>query len=86
VEALQVLTVYAEQPVYKLIMKKLKKKLLVETDEGNPEVEFVQRKKINMIKKGQCFCCREKGHKASECETEKKENEETGQTLWATEC
>jgi hypothetical protein len=32
-EALQVLMVYAEQPVSKLIVKKLKKKQLVETDE-----------------------------------------------------
>jgi hypothetical protein len=32
-EALQVLMVYGEQPVYKSIMKKLKKKQFVETDE-----------------------------------------------------
>jgi hypothetical protein len=44
-EALQVLMVYAEQPVYKLIMKKLKKKQLVETDKGSPEVVFAQMKK-----------------------------------------
>jgi Zinc knuckle len=68
VEALQVLMVYAEQPVYKLIMKKLKKKQLVETDEGSPEVAFAP-----------CFHCGEKGHKASECKKNRKEDEETAQ-------
>jgi Zinc knuckle len=77
VEALQVLMVYAEQPVYKSIMKKLKKKQLAETDEGSPEVAFVQMKKTKMIKKGLCFQCGEKGHKASECKKKKKEDEET---------
>jgi hypothetical protein len=37
-----VLTVYAEKPVYKLIMKKLKKKQFIETDEGSPDVVFAQ--------------------------------------------
>jgi hypothetical protein len=60
-------------------MKKLKKKQLVETDEGSPEVAFAQMKKTEMIKKGLCFCCREKGHKASECEKKKKEDEETAE-------
>jgi hypothetical protein len=72
-----VLMVYAEQPVYKSIMKKLKKKQLVETDEGSPEVAFAQMKKTKMIKKGLCFCCGKKGHKASECKKKKKEDEET---------
>jgi hypothetical protein len=79
VEALQVLMVYAEQPVYKSIMKKLKKKQLVETDEGSPEVVFVQMKKTKMIKKGMCFCCGEKGPKASECEKKKNEDKETAE-------
>jgi hypothetical protein len=69
--------VYAEQPVYNSIMKKLKKKQLAETDEGSPEVAFAQMKKTKMIKEGLCFCCREKGHKASECKKKKKEDEET---------
>jgi hypothetical protein len=79
VEALQVLMVYAEQLVYKSIMKKLKKKQLAETDEGSPEVAFVHMKKTEMIKKGLCFRCREKGQKASECEKKKKEDEETAE-------
>jgi hypothetical protein len=37
--------VYAEQPVHKSIMRKLKKKQLVESDERSPEVLFVQMKK-----------------------------------------
>jgi hypothetical protein len=77
VEALQVLMVYAEQPVYKSIMKKLKKKQLVETDEGSPEV--AQMNKTEMIKKGLCFCCGEKGHKACECKKKTKEDEETAE-------
>jgi malic enzyme len=72
-----VLMVYAEQPVYKSM--KLKKKQLVETGEGSPEVAFVQMKKTEMIKKGLCFCCREKGHKATECKKKKKEDEETAE-------
>jgi hypothetical protein len=79
VETLQVLMVYAEQPVYKLIMKKLKKKQLVETGEGTPEVAFAQMKKTKMIEKGLCFRCGEKGHKASEFEKKKKEDEETAE-------
>jgi hypothetical protein len=78
-EALQVLMVYAEQPVNKSIMKKLKKKQLVETYEGSPEVAFVQMKKTKMIKKGLRFHCGEKGHKASECKKNKKEDEETAE-------
>jgi Zinc knuckle len=77
-EALQVLMVYSEQPVYKAIMKKLKKRQSVETEEGSPDISFVQMKKIDMIKKGLCFRCGEKGHKASECE-KKKESEETAE-------
>jgi hypothetical protein len=71
-EALQVLMVYAEQPANMLIIKKLKKKQLAETDEGSSEVVFAQMKKTKMIKKGLCFCCREKGHKASEGERRKR--------------
>jgi hypothetical protein len=58
---------------------KLKKKQLVETDEGTPEVVCVQMKKTEMIKEGLCFCCIEKGHKASECQKMKKEDEETAE-------
>jgi hypothetical protein len=67
-EALQVLMVYSERPVYKAIMKKLKKCQSVETEEGSPDILFVQMNKIDMIKKGLCFCCGERGQKASECE------------------
>jgi hypothetical protein len=58
-KALKVLMVYAEQPVYKSIMKKLKKKQMVETDEGSPEVAFVQMKKTKRIKKGLFLLWRE---------------------------
>jgi hypothetical protein len=67
-EALQVLMVYSEQPVYKAIMKKLKKRQSVETEKGSLDILFVQMKNIDMIKKGLCFCCGERGQKASECE------------------
>jgi hypothetical protein len=53
-------------------MKKLKKHQSPETEDGGPDILFVQMKKINMIEKGMCFCCIEKGHKASECEKKKK--------------
>jgi hypothetical protein len=79
VESWQVLMVYAEQPVYKSIMKKLKKKQLVETDKGSPEVAFALMKKTKMIKKGLCFHCGEKGHKASEGKKKKKEDKETAE-------
>jgi hypothetical protein len=59
-------------------MKKWKKCQSVETEEGSPDISFVQMNKIDMIKKGLCFCCGEKGHKASECE-KKKENKETAE-------
>jgi hypothetical protein len=36
-------------------------------------------KKTEMIKKGLCFHGGEKGHKASECEKKKKEDEETAE-------
>jgi hypothetical protein len=49
-----------------------KKRQSVETEKGGPDISFVQMKKIEMIKKGLCFCCGEKGHKASECEEKKK--------------
>jgi hypothetical protein len=77
-KALQVLMVYSEQPVYKAIMKKLKKCQSVETEEVSPDILFVQMKNINMIKKGLCFCCGENGHKVSECE-KKKDNKETAE-------
>jgi hypothetical protein len=47
-EALQVLMVYLEQPVYKKIMRHQS----VETEEGGPGISFAQMKKIEMIKKG----------------------------------
>jgi hypothetical protein len=53
--------VYSEQPVFKAIMKKLKKHQSVETEEGCPDISFAQMKKVDMIKKGLCFCCGEKG-------------------------
>jgi hypothetical protein len=53
----------------------LKKHQSLETEEGIPDMQMT---KINMIKKGLCFCCGEKGHKASECE-KKKENKETAE-------
>jgi hypothetical protein len=64
-EALQVMMVFADQPVYKAIMKKMKKKRSMD-DNGNPDVSFVMSK-IEMIKKGLCFKWGDKGHKASEC-------------------
>jgi hypothetical protein len=63
-EALQVMMVFTDQPVYKAIMKKMKKKQSMD-DDGNPDVSFAMSK-VEMIKKGLCFKCGEKGHKASE--------------------
>jgi hypothetical protein len=36
-------------------------------------------KKIERIKKGLCFHCRQKRHKASECEKKKRVDEETAE-------
>jgi hypothetical protein len=44
--ALQVLMVYSEQPVYKAIMKKLKNCQSAETEDGGPDILFVQMKKL----------------------------------------
>jgi hypothetical protein len=38
----------------------------VEKEEAGPDISFAQLKRIDMIKKGLCFHCGEKGHKAGE--------------------
>ena len=69
-EALQILTMYSEQPLYKSIMKKPKKR----GDENEtPDMSFAQLSKDQMRKQGLCFKCGKKGHRAFEC------NEKDGQ-------
>jgi hypothetical protein len=75
--------VYADQPVYKLIMKKLKKKQLVEADEGSPEVAFVQMKKTKMITCGSIEERRDtRKKKKADDETAERDNMQMQQLSW----
>jgi hypothetical protein len=66
-DALQVMMVHEAQPVYKLIMKKLSKEKKKEAELMEiPEFGYMMGK-ADMMKKGLCFKCGKKGHKAHEC-------------------
>ena len=75
-EALQVLSLYAERPLYKAIMKKAKQN--GKQDEETPQLSFAQMSKREKMKKGLCFNCGKPGHKAGDC-TEDTDAEEDGQ-------
>jgi hypothetical protein len=66
-DALQVMMVHEAQLAYKLIMKKLSKEKKKEAELVEiPEFRFMMSK-TEMMKKGLCFRCGKKGHKAHEC-------------------
>jgi hypothetical protein len=72
-EALQVMMVYETNPIYKSIIKKLrKKKRPSDEDELQHGSSFMN--KAEMMKKGVCFKCGTKGHKAADCTTESTKN------------
>lgn len=73
-EALQVLTMYMEQPLYKIIMKKQKKEK--QDGEATPEMSFAQMSKKEKMKKGLCFKCGKKGHLAANCKEDEEEEEQ----------
>ena len=62
-EALQVMTVYTDQPLYKNIVKKGARK----RDDELTQVSFAQMSIQEKRKKNLCFRCGKKGHKANEC-------------------
>jgi Zinc knuckle len=70
-ETLQVMTVYAEQPLYKSIMKKTRKS---KDDDEAPELSFAQMNKKEMMKRGLCFKCGKQGHRAKECPETEQQN------------
>jgi len=75
-EALKALKMEERQPVYKAIMKKLKKKITIsDEDDDNAGLSFAMSK-MEMMRKGMCFKCGKQGHKAVDCT--KKEDEEGG--------
>lgn len=73
-EALEVLTVYSEQLLYKAIMKKVCKKTNHD-DEDALELSFAQMSKKEMMKRGLCFKCGKKSHQANECPKDEEEEE-----------
>lgn len=77
-EALQVMMVYETNPIYKAIMRKLKKKKASDEDSGIYEQNFMMTK-MEMIKKGLCFKCGEKGHKAQDCPNEGKKEDKNAE-------
>jgi hypothetical protein len=67
VDVLQVMMVHEAQLAHKLIMKKLSKEKKKEAELVEiPESGFMMSK-AEMMKKGLCFKCGKKGHKAHEC-------------------
>ena len=64
-EALQVMTVYAEQPMCEAIVKKMRKKK-AHDDEEEP-VSFAQMTREQKMKKGLCFQCGKEGHIRKDC-------------------
>ena len=65
-ESLQVMSMFTEQPAYRAIMKK-KQKGRKSDDDPRGEKSFGQMSKNEMKRKGVCFKCKKKGHRAAEC-------------------
>jgi Zinc knuckle len=63
-DALQVMMVFETSPIYKAMVKKFRKKKGA-LDEDDPGYSFMN--KGEMMKKGMCFKCGKKGHKAADC-------------------
>lgn len=66
-DALQVLNMYTEQPLYKAIMKKIGKQHDKNETDMSTDVSFAQMTKKEMMKKGLCFKCGQHGHRSNEC-------------------
>ena len=75
-EALEVMSMYTEQTLYKTIMKKISKHHKQDENDTIEELSFAQMTKRDMIKKGLCFKCKKHGHRARECPNDDDTNDD----------
>lgn len=72
--ALQVLLLYQEG-----VHKKASGKMKQQIDEERPDLSFAQVSKQEMYKRGLCFKCGKKGHRASECPKKDDDDDQKGE-------